>query len=59
MGNETYVTHPDEQFRSAGATYDIKSAMLYVSSLFPDAPIYGVGFSLGAVNLTKYLGTSS
>lgn len=44
---------------SAGASYDVKSAMLYVSSLFPNAPIYGIGFSLGANNLAKYLGVEA
>jgi hypothetical protein len=42
---------------SAGATYDLKNAMLYISNLFPDAPIYGIGFSLGAGMMTKYIGT--
>lgn len=41
---------------SAGATYDLKNAMLYIGNMFPDAPIYGIGFSLGAAMLTKYLG---
>lgn len=31
--------------------------MLYISNLFPDAPIYGIGFSLGAGMMTKYIGT--
>jgi len=43
----------------AGATYDLKSAMLYIGHLFPDAPVYGIGFSLGAGMLTKYLGTEN
>lgn len=40
---------------SAGAAYDLKNAMLYIGNKFPDAPIYGIGFSLGAGMLTKYL----
>lgn len=39
----------------AGASYDLKNAMLYIGHMFPDAPIYGIGFSLGAGMLTKYL----
>lgn len=30
--------------------------MLYIGNVFPDAPVYGIGFSLGAGMLTKYLG---
>lgn len=30
--------------------------MLYIGNMFPDAPVYGIGFSLGAGMLTKYLG---
>lgn len=33
--------------------------MLYIGNMFPDAPIYGIGFSLGAGMLTKYLGELS
>ncbi len=40
-----------------GATYDLKTAMLYIANMFPDAPVYGIGFSLGAGMLTRYLGT--
>ena len=40
-----------------GATYDLKTAMLYIAHMFPDAPVYGIGFSLGAGMLTRYLGT--
>lgn len=30
--------------------------MLYIAHMFPDAPTYGIGFSLGAGMMTKYLG---
>lgn len=30
--------------------------MLYIGNMFPNAPTYGIGFSLGACKLTKYLG---
>lgn len=44
------------QFYSAGHTDDIRSALLYISSKYPRAPLLGVGFSLGAGVLTRYLG---
>lgn len=40
-----------------GATYDLKTSMLYIAHKFPNAPVYGIGFSLGAGMLTRYLGT--
>lgn len=41
---------------SGGYTGDIRTTLLYVSSLYPDAPLLGVGFSLGAGVLTRYVG---
>ena len=41
---------------SAGSPDDLRSSLLYLASLYPNAPIYAVGFSLGASVLTKYLG---
>lgn len=35
---------------------DLRCALAYVSHLAPHAPLYGVGFSLGANVLAKYLG---
>ncbi|KAJ3543367.1 hypothetical protein NM688_g5859 [Phlebia brevispora] len=43
------------QLYSAGYTDDIRTALLYISSLYPEAPLLGVGFSLGANILTRYL----
>ncbi|THH18139.1 hypothetical protein EW146_g2777 [Bondarzewia mesenterica] len=40
---------------SAGHTDDIRQALMYLSHLYPKAPLLGVGFSLGAGILTKYL----
>ncbi|KAF9514147.1 hypothetical protein BS47DRAFT_1382135 [Hydnum rufescens UP504] len=48
------VTTP--QFYSAGHTDDLRCALLYISATFPDAPLHGLGFSLGANVLTRYLG---
>lgn len=48
------VTSP--QFYSAGHTDDLRSALVYISSTFPKAPLHGLGFSLGANVLTRYLG---
>jgi hypothetical protein len=41
---------------SAAASDDLKCAALYVHSLFPRAKMVGIGFSLGANVLTRYLG---
>lgn len=41
---------------SAGSADDLRSALLYIRTLYPDAPLFAVGFSLGATVLTKYLG---
>ena len=43
------------QLYSAGHTDDIRTALLYISTLYPDAPLLGIGFSLGANVLTRYL----
>ena len=40
----------------AGRTTDLRSALLYLQTLYPSAPLIGVGFSLGSSVLTKYLG---
>ncbi|KAF9506562.1 hypothetical protein BS47DRAFT_1352637 [Hydnum rufescens UP504] len=44
------------QMFSGGYTGDIKCTLLYLSSLYPNAPLLGVGFSLGAGVLTRYVG---
>ncbi len=41
---------------SAGHTHDIRTALLYLSAKYPRAPLLGVGFSLGAGVLTRYVG---
>jgi uncharacterized protein len=41
---------------SAGSADDLRSALLYIRSRYPNAPIFAVGFSLGALVLMKYLG---
>ena len=33
--------------------------MLYIAHAFPGAPTYGIGMSLGAGMMTKYLGTEA
>ncbi|KAF8321138.1 AB-hydrolase YheT [Clavulina sp. PMI_390] len=40
------------QHFSGGYTGDIRTALLYISGLYPDAPLLGIGFSLGANVLT-------
>ena len=41
---------------SGGYTGDIRASVLYISSLYPDAPLLGMGFSLGANVLTRFVG---
>lgn len=41
---------------SAGHTGDIRSALLYISAIYPRAPLIGIGFSLGANIMTRYIG---
>lgn len=41
---------------SAGHTDDTRQALMYIAHEFPDAPLLGLGFSLGANVLTRYLG---
>ncbi|KAJ7685180.1 Alpha/Beta hydrolase protein [Mycena polygramma] len=47
------VTSP--QLYSAGHTGDIRQALVYISQLYPRATLLGLGFSLGANVLTRYL----
>lgn len=44
------------QWYSAGHTDDLRSGLLFASESWPDAPLIGLGFSLGANILTRYLG---
>ena len=53
IGAGVPLTSP--QLYSAGHTDDIRTALLYISSRYPDAPLLGIGFSLGANVLTRYL----
>lgn len=41
---------------SAGHTDDTRQALKYITHLYPNAPLLGLGFSLGANVLTRYLG---
>ena len=43
------------QFYSAGYTDDLRRAILYLSNRFPRAQLLGIGFSLGANVMTRYL----
>lgn len=40
---------------SGGTTDDIRVALMYISTTYPKAPLLGIGFSLGANVLTRYL----
>ncbi len=47
------ITSP--QLYSALNTEDIRVAVMYIAKQYPRAPLIGVGFSLGANVLTRYL----
>lgn len=44
------------KFYSAAPTDDLRCGLLYLSHKYPNAPLVGIGFSLGANVLTRYLG---
>ncbi|WWC85872.1 uncharacterized protein L201_000739 [Kwoniella dendrophila CBS 6074] len=48
------VTTP--QMYSAGTTMDLASALHFIRNRYPSSPLYGIGFSLGASVLSRYLG---
>ena len=41
---------------SAGSADDLRSALLFIREKYPRAPLYAIGFSLGATIVSKYLG---
>jgi predicted alpha/beta-fold hydrolase len=47
------ITTP--QFYSAGHTDDIRQALMYISHSYPNAPLLGLGYSLGANVITRYM----
>ncbi|TFK54905.1 AB-hydrolase YheT [Heliocybe sulcata] len=50
----TPVTSP--QLYSGGHTDDLRQSLMYLSKLYPEAPLIGLGFSLGANVIARYLG---
>ncbi|OCF36347.1 anon-23da protein [Kwoniella heveanensis BCC8398] len=48
------VTSP--QMYSAGTTMDLASALHFLRYRYPSSPFHGIGFSLGASVLSRYLG---
>lgn len=44
------------QLYSAAKTSDLRCAILYIRHKYPDSPLVGVGYSLGANVMAKYLG---
>ncbi|KAI0320399.1 Alpha/Beta hydrolase protein [Amylostereum chailletii] len=52
--NRSPVTTP--KLYNAGTTDDIRTAVLWIAKNFPESPIFGIGFSLGANAMTKYVG---
>jgi hypothetical protein len=53
-GAGTPITSP--RLYSGGYTDDLRQSLFYLSTVFPKAPLLGIGFSLGANVLTRYLG---
>ena len=53
IGAGVPITSP--QLYSAGHTEDYRVAMLYVKEKYPKAPLLGIGFSLGANVITRYV----
>ncbi|OJA21619.1 hypothetical protein AZE42_01663 [Rhizopogon vesiculosus] len=47
------ITSP--QLYSAGHTDDLRQALFYISHRFPEAPLLGLSFSLGANVMTRYV----
>ncbi|KAH7882559.1 AB-hydrolase YheT [Phlebopus sp. FC_14] len=47
------ITSP--QLYNGGHTDDFRQAMFYISKQFPDAPLLGLSFSLGANLMTRYV----
>ncbi|KAF8917536.1 AB-hydrolase YheT [Mucidula mucida] len=45
-----------QQWYSGGCTDDFQQALMYLAHRYPDAPLLGLGFSVGANVLMKYLG---
>ncbi|KAI5124550.1 hypothetical protein M0805_003072 [Coniferiporia weirii] len=43
------------QLYSAGHTDDLRQALVYISQRYPNAPLLGLGFSLGASVVTRYI----
>ncbi|KAF9884339.1 hypothetical protein FE257_001852 [Aspergillus nanangensis] len=41
---------------NARATWDLRQAVKWLRQMFPNRPLFGIGFSLGANILTNYLG---
>jgi predicted alpha/beta-fold hydrolase len=48
------ITTP--QLFNSRATWDVRQLILHLTQLFPNRPLYAVGFSLGANILTNYCG---
>lgn len=44
------------QLYSAGHTDDLRQALMYIKRTYPNAPLLGLGFSLGANVMVRYLG---
>ena len=53
LGAGVPLTSP--QLYGFSHTDDLRQAILYVAQLYPHAPLLGLGFSLGANVMTRYV----
>ncbi|KIY50566.1 AB-hydrolase YheT [Fistulina hepatica ATCC 64428] len=44
-----------QRLYTPGGTDDLRQALMYIAHKFPNAPLLGLGFSLGSNKLTRYL----
>jgi predicted alpha/beta-fold hydrolase len=53
LGYGVPITSP--KFYTAGHTDDLRQALMYLAYKYPRAPFLGLGFSIGANIMTRYL----
>lgn len=53
-GGDVPVT--SQQLYTGGDSSDLRQTLIYLSHRYPDAPLLGVGFSVGSNILAKYIG---
>jgi hypothetical protein len=51
----SFASHPSSSLRT-GHTHDLRSAVSYLHTTYPNAPLLGIGFSLGAGVMARFIG---